>query len=116
MYANVYQKTDPSKESLQTVIANDLAEYKKDSADLKVVDAESLSTRTDSRAKDKKATVKYFARDRNANSEAVAYVDEDNVVVMIVLSARSQNDFDSSLLSFKDLVGSYFFLGAAVVH
>jgi hypothetical protein len=116
MYANVYQKTDPGKESLQTVIANDVAEYKKNSADLKVVDAESISTRTDARAKDKKATIKYFAGDRNANIEAVAYVDEGKVVVMIVFSARSQNDFDSSLPAFKKLVGSYFFLGAAVVH
>ena len=116
MYANVYQKTDPAKESLQTVIANDVAEYKKNSADLKVVDAESVLTRKDARSKEKKATVKYFTGDRNANTEAVAYIDEGKVVVMLVLSARSQQDFDSSLPAFKDLVGSYFFLGEAVVQ
>jgi len=116
MYANVYQKTDPSKESIKTVIANDVAEYKKNSADLKVVDAESVLTRTDARSKDKQATVKYFTGDRNANTEAVAYIDEGKVVVMLVLSARSQKDFDSSLPAFKDLIGSYFFLGEAVVH
>ncbi len=116
MYASVYQKIDPNKESVQTVIANDIAEYKKNSAELKVVDAEPVLTRTDARSKDKKATVKYFTGDRNANAEAVAYVDEGKVVVMLVLSARSQKDFDSSLPAFKDLVGSYFFLGEAVVH
>lgn len=116
MYANVYQETDPSKESLQTVIANDVTEYKKNSVDLKVVDAESILTRTDPRSRDKKATVKHFTDDRNANTEAVAYIDEGKVVVMIVLSARSQRDFDSSLAAFKDLIGSYFFLGESVVH
>ncbi len=116
MYANVYQKMDPIKESLQTVIANDVAEYKKNSADLKVADAESIPTRTDARAKDKKAMIKYYTGDRNANSEAVAYIDEGNVVVMLVLTARMKGDFDSSLPAFKELIGSYFFLGAAVVH
>jgi len=116
MYANVYQKNDPTKESAQTVIANDVADFKKDSPSLKVVDADSMPTRTDARSKDKKATVKYFTGDRNGNSEAVAYVDEGNLVVMLVLNARSQKDFEDSLPAFKEFVGSYFFFGAAVVH
>src|SRR6266851_2782414 len=59
MYANVYQKSDPTKESLQTIIANDVTQFKKDSSDLKVVDADAIPTRTDARSKDKKAIVKY---------------------------------------------------------
>src|ERR1051326_3275936 len=31
MYANILQKTDPAKESLQTIIANDVADFKKES-------------------------------------------------------------------------------------
>src|SRR5260370_10752719 len=42
MYANVYQKTDPTKESLQTIIANDLADFRKKSPNLKVVDADAI--------------------------------------------------------------------------
>jgi hypothetical protein len=116
MYANVYQNTDPTKESLQTIIANDVADFKKESPNLKVVDADAIPTRTDVRSIDKKATVKYFTGDRNGNSEAVAYVDEGNLVVMLVFNARSQKDFEDSLPAFKEFVGSYFFLGAAVVH
>ena len=116
MYANVYQKTDPTKESLQTIIANDVADFKKESPNLKVVDAEAIPTRTDTRSKDKRATVKYFTADRNGNSEAVAYVDEGNLVVMLVLNARSQQDFEASLPAFKEFVGSYFFLAPAVVR
>jgi len=116
MYASVVQKTDPTKESLESVIANDVAGFKKDSPNLKIVDADAILTRTDARSKDKKATVRHFTGDSNGNSEAVAYVDEGNLVVMLVLSARSQKDFDGSLPAFKEFVGSYFFLGAKVVR
>jgi hypothetical protein len=116
MYANVYQKTDASKQSLQTVIANDVTEFKKGSASLKVVDAEAIPTRTDARSKDKEATVKYFTGDGTGNSEAVAYIDEGTLVVMLVFSARSQKDFEASLPAFKEFVGSYFFLAPAVVR
>ena len=116
MYANVLQKTDPAKESLQTIIADDVAGFQKESPNLKVVDADPIPTRTDARSKDKKATVKYFTADRAGNSEAVAYVDEGNLVVMLVLNARSQQDFEASLPAFKDFVGSYFFLAPGPVR
>ena len=110
MYPSVLQKADPARESLESVIANE------DSPNLKVVDADAIPTRTDARSKDKKATVKYFTGDRNGNSEAVAYLDEGNLVVMLVLSTRSQKDFETSLPAFKEFVDSYFFLGAKAVH
>ncbi len=116
MYANVYQKRDPGKESLQTVIAGDVAEYQKESPKLTVVDADRIPTRKDERSKGKEANIKYFAGDRNGNYEAVAYINEGKVVVMLVLTTRSKNDFGSSLSAFKELVGSYFFLGEAVIH
>jgi hypothetical protein len=114
MYANVYQKKDIKKESLETVIAGDVAEYKNRSAELSVTDAEPLTTTKDKRVKGKKATIKYFTGDAHGNDEAVAYIDEGKVVVMLVLSARNKKDFESSLPAFKELVGSYFFLGNKV--
>ena len=114
MYANVYQKKNVKEESLEKVIAGDIDEYKKRSPELKITDAEPLLTAKDVRVKDKKAIIKYFTGDENGNHEAVAYVDEGKVVVMLVLTARSKKDFESSLSAFKELVGSYFFLGGKV--
>ena len=114
MYANVYQKKNVKEESLEKVIAGDVDEYKKRSAELKVTDAEPILTAGDVRVKDKKAVIKYFTGDENGNHEAVAYIDEGKVVVMLVLTARSKKDFESSLAAFKELVGSYFFLGDKV--
>ena len=114
MYANVYQKRNVKEEPLEKVIEGDVAEFRKRSAELNVTDAEPIHLVKDERVKDKKATVKYFTGDAHGNHEAVAYVDEGKVVVMLVLSARSKKVFESSLPAFKELVGSYFFLGDKV--
>src|SRR5260370_22304345 len=39
MYANVDQKADSTKENLQSIITNDIARYKKESPNIKVVHA-----------------------------------------------------------------------------
>lgn len=109
MYASVYHKRNVTEETSATVIAGDIAEFKKKSVKLKVVEAASLPTR-----KDKQAAVHYFDGDTFGNSEAVAYLDEGKVVVMLVLSARTKREFDLSLTAFRELVSSYLFLGDKV--
>jgi hypothetical protein len=109
MYANAYYKLNATEETLEKVVAGDVAEFKKKSEKLKVVEAASLPTR-----KDKKAVVRYFEGDTFGNSEAIAYLDEGKVVVMLVLSARTKNEFEAALPAFSELVSSYLFLGDKV--
>jgi len=109
MYASVYHKRNATEETLETVIAGDVAEFKKKSEKLKVVEAASLPTR-----KDKTAVVRYFDGDTFGNSEAIAYLDEGKVVVMLVLTARTKKEFEGALPAFNELVGSYLFLGDKV--
>jgi len=110
MYANIWVKENPREETLEKVIAGDVKSFKDRSDKLKVTDAESLATSD----KDKKATVKYFTGDNFDNHEAIAYLDEGKTVTMIVLSARTKEDFEKSLSAFKELVGSYSFLTGSV--
>jgi hypothetical protein len=109
MYANAYHKKNETEETLEKVIAGDVAEFQKRSEHLKVVEAASLPTR-----KDKKAIVRYFDGDTFGNSEAVAYLDEGKVVVMLVLSARTKKEFEEALPAFSELASSYLFLGDKV--
>jgi hypothetical protein len=51
---------------------------------------------------------------RERNSEAIAYLDEAKVVIMLVLSARSKKEFEAELPAFNGLVSSYLFLGDKV--
>lgn len=115
MYANVYHKKDVKGESLEQIIAGDVAEYKKRAAGLKVTDAKPLPTKWDKGVKDKEATIKHFTDDEHGINEAVAYIDEGKVVVILVLNAQTKKDFELSLPAFKELVGSYFFLTSSVI-
>lgn len=109
MHANAYHKRNATEETLETVVAGDVTEFKKKSEKLRVVEAAPLPTR-----KDKKAVARYFDGDTFGNSEAIAYLDEGKVVVMLVLSARTKKEFEMAMPAFNELVSSHLFLGDKV--
>ena len=108
MYTNVIEKT--AKQTLIDIIEGDVDDFRKASPNLKVEDAKAVEL-----GKAKSATVKYFSGDANGNFEAIAYIEEAKVVVLVVLSSRTRKDLDQSLSAFKELVGSYFFMSDKVV-
>ncbi|MBK8466065.1 MAG: hypothetical protein IPL32_09550 [Chloracidobacterium sp.] len=103
MYTNVMKKSD--KQTVDDVIKNDIDNFKRNSPILKVDDAKTIDL-----GKGKTAIIKYFSNDSHGNYEALAYIDEAKSVVLIVLTAKNKNEFDSSLGAFQELVGSYFFV------
>ena len=109
MYATVIHKDAGRNKTAGRVIQNDIDECKNASKESTVKDGSSIST-TDS----KKAEVKYFYDAQNKNYEAVAYINESKVVVILALSSRSKEDYDKSLTAFNDLVASYYFLAEKV--
>jgi hypothetical protein len=104
MYANTSSKAIAGNETIEKVIDYDISQFKKRAPNLVVTDAESLPTLLG-----KKAIAKYFSGDNFNNYEATAYIDENKVVVFIVLSSRSKEEFEKSLPAFKELVKSYEF-------
>lgn len=92
-------------ESLESFIAGDLARFREQSPNVKMTKESSLST-SDKRTAD----VRRFSGDQWGNDEAVAYIQEDAVVVMIVLTARNRPDFEGARLSLAELVKSYRFM------
>ena len=110
MYANTVHKADSGRGSRDAVIAGDIQDFTGRGRGAAVRDAESLTT-----ADGKAAILKLF-HDRDAgNFEVVAYIDEPNVVVMLVLSARSEKERDLATPAFQRLVGSYHFVTGDVV-
>ncbi len=106
MYANTASKKVKGNETLEKLITFDVSRYKQNYVSLKIVNAPDIQL-TDH----KSAVVKYFYY---SNSEAVAYIDEENIVVLIVLSSTSQPEFEKSLTPFSQLVKSYRFLTSEV--
>lgn len=110
MYANTITRNQDKKETIDDAIEKDLKGYREDSPSVKISDADPLPTRREKH----EAIVKYFTGDRNDNYEAVAYIGEKNVVVFLVLSAKTKKDYDSSFPAFKELVASYFLISDVV--
>lgn len=115
MYANVYLKKDQKDENAATVAARDIADFSKHSRTFKVLDADPLPVGDLADDKPRTALVKYFSGDNFGNFEAVAYINESKVVVMLVLSARKEEEFKKSLPIFAELVRSYHFLTDKVI-
>jgi hypothetical protein len=105
MYVGIGRKVS-EKDSIDGVIARDITDFKKAAPGLKVIDAQAMPL---ARGKER-VVVKYFIDAEGGTHEAVAYVDESKVVVMLVLSSKTKERFESSLPALKELAASYFFL------
>jgi hypothetical protein len=108
--AVMYVNAAPKSETLEKFIEGDVAEFRKNAPGLKVTDDE-----TPTLAGKEKGVVKRFSDDESGSHEAVAYVEESKVVVMVVLTARTRKEFESALPAFRQLVSSYRFISDKVV-
>ena len=103
MYARV--TTREPGDSLDSFIKDDIADFRSRSSKLQVKDGSPIATKHGP-----VALVRYFSADNFKNHEAVAYLAEKRVFVVIVLSARSWNAFETSVQAFGNLVRSYHFI------
>jgi len=104
MYINTVQMDE--NKSWSDFIESDIRSFKAKHADLIVQTGESLATTDDK----KRADVRYFTGDQWNNHEAVAYIREQKVVVLIVLSSRNEKAYQTALPNFRELVRSYYFI------
>ncbi|HEY3103540.1 MAG TPA: hypothetical protein VGJ69_08105 [Pyrinomonadaceae bacterium] len=109
MYTNFVHK-DTSAPTIEKVIASDLDGYKRESPNVIIEDAEKLPIAEGK----EQVIVKRFHGDRGGNFDAVAYIDESKVVILIVLTARSEKDFQATWPLFKDMIHTYRFVSDTV--
>jgi hypothetical protein len=107
MYANTTRRQAGT--SLESFIAEDWQRFKENGADVKVFAAPPEAT-----ADNKEAQIRYFSGDKWDNREAVAYIEEDEVFVVLALTSRTPESFNMALPAFRQLVKSYKFLTKAV--
>ena len=103
MYTNSARKCEGQR-TVEELMAYDLAQFRKHSPTLEVTEPSSIPTRKGT------ALVRRFTGDQHGNYEAVAYIDEEQTIIMLVLSSRTKNGFDEAYPSFEELVKSYQFL------
>jgi len=103
MYANGVGRS--SGETLDSFIADDIQTFRGRSPQIQVKEGAPIKTK-DGRI----ALVRYFSGDRSGNHEAVAYIAEKRAIIVLALSARTQDAYQRSLQSFEELVRNYTFI------
>lgn len=110
MYANTASLEDKTHRTLDLLIKYDLDNFKSNYSGIKITDGNDIVIKDNIIAK-----VKYLSGKSYGNYEAMAYIDAGKTGIMIIMSSRTEDGFDSSLTAFENLVKSYFFMGEKVV-
>jgi hypothetical protein len=107
MYVNPMHGNAIQERTVSAMIAENEKEFRKRAPKGRVLTAGTLTT-----ASSKSATVKHFSYDGGPVTEAVAYVPESELVMLLVLSSRDAKGFQAGLPAFKDLVSTYAWVGS----
>ena len=89
MYPNIVTK-GPGQTTLQELMDADLAKFRKDNPGMSYVDG-------DIPFNDRTAKVRYFHGVNQGSSEAVAYIDEEKIIALVVLSSKSEKGLTEAL-------------------
>lgn len=109
IYANpLHQKTKDPK-SLPQMIDRDVAAFRKANPRGKVTASAVIPTRVG-----KVAQVREFSPSGGDPVEAVAYVAEDDLVMLLVLTSREPSGFRATLPAFREFVKNYQFVGGNI--
>lgn len=109
MYVNPLHQDRATRRTLAQMIEHDVKAFLQKAPKGKVSAQKPLRT-----AKAQVAEVRYFAPTGGEPLEAVAYVAEEDVVILLVLSSREGAGFRKSLPAFESLVASYQFVAGGI--
>ena len=109
MYVNTSARDPEVHDTLEGLIAYDVGRFQQTSPNLSVEELAAVELDGG-----KEAVARKFSGDQHGNIEAVAYVEEETVFVMIILTSRDEQEFEEAYPSFRALVSSYKFITSDV--
>ena len=99
LYPNLVTK-GPGRSSLQELMDSDLAKFRKDNPGMTYVDGDiPFHGRT--------ARVRYFHGVNQGSSEAVAYIDEEKIIALVVLSSKTEKGLLKALPLLAGVLETY---------
>ena len=102
MYVHACARPSCSDSSYDEYVSAAVKTFRREQPTAMVAVGESIST-----ADGKSAQVRSFSGDEWGNFEAVAYVEEDAVFAILVMSSKNQKIYEQSFEAFEDFVRSY---------
>jgi hypothetical protein len=107
MYVN--SSAVEKNQTLEQFAAQEVKHFQEQQPTVVVTEAPALATHDK-----KRALVRHFTGDKWGNREAVAYVDGRATWLVVVLSARTDEDFKKSTPAFEKLIKEAFFMKAVI--
>jgi hypothetical protein len=102
MYPNIVTK-GPGKSTLKELMDSDLAQSRQDNPGMSYVDGEDIPL--DGRT----AKLRYFHGVNKGSSEAVAYIDEEKIIALVVLSSKTEKGLNEALPLLRRVLETYTF-------
>jgi hypothetical protein len=109
MYQNPLHQDPHARKTFAQMIDRDIAEFRKQSPHGKVVTAPPVEN-----VRKQRAEVRYFAPDGRDPVSAVAYYEEKDLVMLLVLESKTSAGFREALPGFRTMVSSYQFVASGV--
>jgi hypothetical protein len=104
MYPNIATK-GPSQNTLSEFMESDLASFRKHAPEMTYEDAQDIPLQNKRIAK-----IRIFRGVNRGSSEAVAYVDEEKIIALLVMSSKTTKGFNESMPLFRSAVQSYLYM------
>ncbi len=109
IYANPLHQSARDSKSVAQMIDHDVAAFRKANPRGSVAAAAMIRT-----LKGKTAQVRHFSPTGGPPTEAVAYIPEDDLVMLLVLTSRQPATFRAALPAFQEFVKHYQFVGGNI--
>ena len=106
MYPNIVSK-GPGQATLQELMDSDLARFRKDNPGMSYVDG-------DIPFKGRTAKLRYFHGVNQGSAEAVAYIDEEKIIALVVLSSKTEKGLVEALPLLLGVLETYSYGAKAV--
>ena len=101
IYPNIVTK-DPGKKTLTELMASDLAKFRADNPRMSYLDGGDISLKDGRLAK-----LRYFHGVNDGSSELVAYIDEQKIIALVVVSSKSEKGLDDSIPPLRAVLQTY---------
>lgn len=104
MYPNIATKR-PGQETLEKFMAADLKDFRDHNPEMKFENAEDVPLKNKRVAK-----VRLFYNVNQGSFEAVAYVDEEKIIALVVLSSKTKKGLNNSIPQLRSVLQSYSYM------
>lgn len=101
IYPNIATKADGQK-TLKEFMENDLSDFRQNNPSMKYEDGPDISLKNNRVAK-----VRFFYGVNKGSSEAIAYIDEEKVIALVVVSSRTQTALNGAMPLLREMLQTY---------